>query len=53
MLLALLNSRDDSAKQQCGSYQTFMWPKKLQHAKGAGNAVESGDRGIVQQAMGR
>ena len=46
-LLHICSSQDDSAKQQCCLYQMFTWPKKLQHAEVAGNAVESGDRGIV------
>ena len=42
--------QDDGAKQQRDSYKTFMQSKKLKCTGVVRYAVESGNRGIVQQA---
>ena len=52
IILTSCSSQNDSAKQKCGLYQTFMWPKNLQHAEVPRHVVESGNRCIVQLAMG-
>ena len=43
--------QDDGAKQQRDLYKTFTQSKKLRCTGLVGYAVESGNRGIVQQAM--
>ena len=48
ILLNSCSSQDDSAMQQCGSYQTFTRPKKLQLAEIAGCMMESGNMDIVE-----
>ena len=54
ILLTPCSSQNNSAKQQHGSYQMFMWPKNLQQAEVARYVVESANRCIVQlaKAMG-
>ena len=46
ILLTPCSSQNKSAKQQCGSYQMFMWPKNLQQAEVARYVVVSGNRCI-------